>query len=294
MDSPGARHYVSRVMGAIPFTKMHGLGNDFVVVDARTRALGVGAAQARAIADRRTGVGCDQLLVIEAAKNGAADAFMRIYNADGGESGACGNGARCVASMLMAESGKREAKIETLAGVLAARAAADGEVAVDMGPAKFGWRDIPLARDADTLNLDYAKGPLKGPVAVNVGNPHVVFFVADADAVPLAEVGPKIEHDPLFPERINVEVSQLIDDGEIRLRVWERGAGITRACGSGACAALVAANRRGLAKRKAKVVLDGGALTIEWRRDGNVVMTGPVATSFTGVLDDALLTGGGR
>jgi len=276
-------------MGGLPFTKMHGLGNDFVVLDARARAVAVGAAEARVIADRRIGVGCDQLLVVEKPKNGAADAFMRIFNADGGESGACGNGARCVAWLLMAETGNAEASIETLAGVLAARAADGGMVEVDMGPAKFGWRDVPLAREADTLHLDFARGPLKDPVALNVGNPHVVFFVADANAVPLAELGPKIEHDPLFPERTNVEVAEIVGPGEIRLRVWERGAGITRACGSGACAALVAANRRGLANRRARVVLDGGPLTIEWRRDGRVLMTGPVATSFTGVLDDALL-----
>jgi len=281
-------------MGAIPFTKMHGLGNDFVVLDGRARKLRLGPAAARAIADRRTGVGCDQLLVVEPANNGAADAFMRIYNPDGGESGACGNGARCVAHLLMAETGKKVAHIETLAGVLAAEAAAGGLVSVDMGPVRFGWRDVPLAREGDTLNLDYANGPLRDPVALNVGNPHLVFFVADVDAVPLAEIGPKIERDPLFPERVNVEAAEIVNDGEIRLRVWERGAGLTRACGSGACAALVAAHRRGLAKRKAKVVLDGGALTIEWRRDNHVIMTGPVAKSFTGVLDDALLAGAAR
>jgi diaminopimelate epimerase len=278
-------------MGGLPFTKMHGLGNDFVVLDARARPLGVGPPEARAIADRRTGVGCDQLLVIEKPKNGAADAFMRIFNADGGESGACGNGARCVARLLMAETGKAEARIETLAGVLAARAGDGGMVEVDMGPAKFDWRDVPLAREADTLHLDFAKGPLKDPVALSVGNPHVVFFVDDAEEVPLAELGPEIERDPLFPERTNVEAAEIVGPGEIRLRVWERGAGITRACGSGACAALVAAYRRGLAKRRAKVVLDGGSLTIEWRRDDRVLMTGPVATSFTGVIDEELLKG---
>ena len=278
-------------MGGLPFTKMHGLGNDFVVIDGRARALRVGPGEACAIADRRTGVGCDQLLVIEKPKNGAADAFMRIFNADGGESGACGNGARCVARLLMAETGKTEARIETLAGVLAARTAAGGMVEVDMGPAKFGWQDVPLAREADTLHLDFAKGPLKDPVALSVGNPHVVFFVDDAESVPLAELGPEIERDPLFPERTNVEAAEVVGPGEIRLRVWERGAGITRACGSGACAALVAAHRRGLTKRRAKVVLDGGPLTIEWRRDGRVLMTGPVATSFTGVIDETLLAG---
>ncbi len=281
-------------MGGLPFTKMHGLGNDFVVLDGRARALGVGPAEARAIADRHIGVGCDQLLVVEKPRNGAADAFMRIFNADGGESGACGNGARCVARLLMAETGKDVASIETLAGVLAARAADGGMIEVDMGPAKFGWRDVPLAREADTLHLDFARGPLKDPVALNVGNPHVVFFVDDAEAVPLADLGPGIERDPLFPERTNVEAAQIVGPGEIRLRVWERGAGVTRACGSGACAALVAANRRRLTKRRAKVVLDGGALAIEWRRDDRVIMTGPVATSFTGVIDEGLLKGARR
>ena len=294
MDSPGARLYLSRVMGSLAFIKMHGLGNDFVVFDARSGPLGIDAAKARAIADRRTGVGCDQLLLIEPARNGAADAFMRIFNPDGGESGACGNGARCVASLLMAETGKRESRIETRVSVLEARAAKNGAVAVDMGPVNLDWKQIPLSRAMDTLKLDFALGPLRHPVAVNVGNPHAVFFVVDADAVPLAELGPKIEHDPLFPERVNVEAATVRPDGTIRLRVWERGAGLTRACGSGACAALVAASLRKLAGRKATVELDGGELLIEWRADNHVVMTGPVATVFSGAIDESLFRGGRR
>ncbi|HEX9702465.1 MAG TPA: diaminopimelate epimerase, partial [Rhodospirillales bacterium] len=201
---------------------------------------------------------------------------------------------RCVASLLMAETGKADSRIETVAGVLDARAGPDGAVSVDMGPVNLDWKAIPLARQMDTLKLDFAMGPLREPVAVNVGNPHAVFFVDDAAAVPLAELGPKIEHDALFPERVNVEAATVRADGTIRLRVWERGAGLTPACGSGACATVVAANRRGLAGRRAKVVLDGGALDIEWRADNHVIMSGPVATVFAGEIDRVLLQGAGR
>ena len=276
-------------MTAVPFTKMHGLGNDFVVLDARYGPLGIGPDQARAIADRRRGVGCDQLLIIEASVNGAADIFLRIHNSDGGEAEACGNGTRCVAAMIMAETGARETAIETKARLLAASAAGDGLIAVDLGAVGLDWRSIPLARETDTLNLGIDAGPLGDPVAVGIGNPHMVFFVDDAEAVPLEDLGPGLEADPLYPERANVGVAEILGDGSIRLRVWERGAGLTPACGSGACAALVAANRRGLTGRKAAVVLDGGTLHIEWREDNHVVMTGPVATSFSGILDPELL-----
>jgi diaminopimelate epimerase len=272
------------------FTKMHGLGNDFVVLDERTLPLALNAARARAIADRKTGVGCDQLITLEPPNDRRAEAFMRIRNADGGEVEACGNAARCIAAVLMRESGRDHAVIETVAGLLDATRQADGLVAVDMGPARLDWRAIPLARAMDTLHLDLALGPLADPVAVNVGNPHTIFFVADAEKVDLAALGPKLEHDPLFPERTNVEVVHQLPDGSLRMRVWERGVGITRACGTGACATLVAASRRGLVGRKATVVLDGGALTIEWREtDSHVIMTGPVATSFSGRLDPSLL-----
>ena len=276
-------------MTDLAFTKMHGLGNDFVVLDARAAPLALSAAQVRAIADRHTGVGCDQLLVVEPPRNGAADAYLRIHNADGGEVAACGNGARCVAAMVMAEKGAERALIETAAGVLEAHAGAAGEIAVDMGPASLQWRDVPLARDADTLHLGIEAGPLIDPVALSVGNPHAVFFVDDAEAVPLETVGPEIEHHPLFPERTNVEAAQVLSPRRLRLRVWERGVGITRACGSGACAALVAAHARGLTERAADVDLDGGTLKIEWRDDGHVMMTGPAAVSFAGTLSGSLL-----
>ncbi|MCH7956269.1 MAG: diaminopimelate epimerase [Proteobacteria bacterium] len=276
-------------MTAIPFTKMHGLGNDFVVLDARRGPLRIGARQARAIADRHTGIGCDQVIVIEPPANGLADAFMRIRNADGGEVAACGNGTRCVAAMIMKEKNSTHAVIETAAGVLDAQAKADGLIAVDMGPAATDWRDIPLAGPADTLHLDIAAGPLSDPVAVNMGNPHAVFFVDDAEAVPLDSLGPQIERHEMFPRATNVEVAQVLSGSEIRLRVWERGVGITLACGSGACAALVAASRRGLTGRAADVVVDGGRLGIEWLDDGHVRLTGPVAVSFTGTLGQSML-----
>ncbi len=273
---------------AISFRKMHGLGNDFVVIDARARPLALDAALAQRIADRRTGIGCDQLIVIEPPRAGLADAFMRIRNADGGEVEACGNATRCVASLLMAEKGQDHVVIETVVGLLDAESAAGGRIAVDMGPAQLDWRDIPIAEAIDTLHLGIALGQLSDPVGVGMGNPHAIFFVPDADAVDLAALGPPLEHHKLFPARANIEVAQVLSPTRIRMRVWERGAGITRACGTGACATLVAAVRRGLTERKASVVLDGGELEIEWMRDGHVMMTGPVATSFTGTLDAQL------
>ena len=279
-------------MTPLPFIKMHGLGNDFVVLDFRGRGNPLDASGARAIADRRTGVGCDQVLAIEPAATELADVFLRIYNPDGGEAEACGNGTRCVASLLMAETGAEHVVIETVAGMRDAEARPDDLVAVDMGPARDGWRDIPLTEAVDTLHLPISAGPLADGVAVNMGNPHAVFFVDDAATVDLARLGPVLERDPLFPERANIGVVQVLSRDRLRFRVWERGAGITRACGSGACAALVAAHRRGLSERRVEVVLDGGILTIEWLADGHVMMTGPVATSFAGTLDPALLTNG--
>jgi diaminopimelate epimerase len=277
----------------LPFTKMHGLGNDFVVIDARRGAPDLSDAQVRAIANRHTGVGCDQLIVIEPARSNLADVFMRIRNADGGEVEACGNATRCVAAVLMDEKNSDHAIIETVAGLLDAESLANAAgrlISVDMGPAKLDWREIPLRDACDTLHVPMALGPLSDPVATNMGNPHATFFVANAEAIALGELGPKLERDPIFPERANIEVAQIVGANKIRLRVWERGAGITLACGSGACATLVAAARRGLTGRKAEVILDGGALTIEWLPDNHVLMTGPVAISFSGTLDRSLLT----
>ena len=270
------------------FIKMHGLGNDFVIVDARRRNFAPDAAEVRAIAHRRTGIGCDQLIVLRPAADASADAAFTIHNADGGEAEACGNAARCVAWMAMAETGRDSVRLETASGPLGARRAGPLAVTVDMDEPRFGWRDVPLAGDHDTLHLPLARGPLADPVAVSMGNPHAVFFVADADAVDLATLGPALEHDALFPERANIGVAELRGADRIRLRVWERGAGLTMACGTGACAALVAAHRRGKTGRRATVELDGGTLEIAWGADGRVSMTGPVAVSFRGAIDRAL------
>jgi diaminopimelate epimerase len=266
-----------------PFWKMHGCGNDFVVFDERAGMLGLTPARAAAIADRRTGVGCDQFIAIEPPPaNSNADAFMRIRNPDGAEAGACGNATRCIASVLASETGRLHQVIRTIAGNLQAEVLPDGHVQVDMGPARLGWADIPLARPMDTLHLDLALGPMADPAAASMGNPHATFFVPDLALLPIEQFGPVLEHDRLFPEHANIGFAQVLAPDRIRLRVWERGAGLTLACGSGACAALVNAHRRGLTARRATVVVDGGQLIIEWREDGHVLMTGPVATAFTG------------
>jgi diaminopimelate epimerase len=259
-----------------PFQKMHGLGNDFVILDARETPVEIDAARARAIADRRTGVGCDQLILLEPSN--VADLRMRIFNADGGEVEACGNASRCVA--LLAGG---EARIETAGGVIAASADGDGAT-IDMGEPRFGWGEIPLAYPMDTAAMPVGWETLQNPAAVNVGNPHIVFFVEDAEAVELERLGPLIENDPLFPERVNVNVAS-IEDGAIRLRVWERGAGLTQACGTGACATAVAAIRRHLMQGPVEVRLPGGSLTIEWRHGETIRMTGPATHVFSGELD---------
>lgn len=284
-------------MNPLDFIKMHGLGNDFVILDQRSRDPGEGptalsAMARRAIADRHFGVGCDQLIVLEPAKADIADVFMRIYNPDGSEAGACGNATRCVASLMMAEKSAKHVIVETIAGLLDCQGLEDGRFSVDMGPAQFDWRDVPLANAADTQHLNLEVGPLSDPVALSVGNPHVVFFVENAEAIDLARLGPQIENHAMFPERTNVEVVQVIDKTHLRMRVWERGAGITLACGSGACAALAATASRGLCDRQADVQLDGGVLSINWMSDNNIIMTGPVATSFLGRLDASLLETG--
>lgn len=276
-------------MSEVAFVKMHGLGNDFVVLDARRQPLALANGQVRAIADRRAGVGCDQLIVIEPPVSTGADAFMRIFNADGGEVDACGNATRCIAAMLMREAGAEAVAIDTGAGRLHCRFAGNGLVSVDMGEVRRDWREIPLSGPADTLHLALTLGPLADPVAVNVGNPHCVFVVPNAEAVPLDVLGPQIEHHPLFPQRTNVEVAQVLDAQTVRMRVWERGAGITRACGTGACAAAAATHARGLTGPQVDVRLDGGVLHIEIDERGHALMTGPAAVSFSGRLDPALL-----
>lgn len=262
-----------------PFIKMHGLGNDFVVLDARSGGVPPMTGKlAAALADRRTGIGCDQLILLEPSDR--ADVRMRIFNADGGEVEACGNATRAVGLLL-----GQPASIETLGGMLATDPVEAG-VAVDMGEPRFDWDAIPLAYPLDTLAMPVGWNELENPAAVNVGNPHVVFFVPDNTAVDLERLGPLIEHDPLFPARINVNVASITPNGAINLRVWERGVGETRACGTGACATAIAAMRRGLVPRgNASVCLPGGMLDIGWGADNRITMTGPATEAFRGTFD---------
>ena len=257
------------------FHKMHGLGNDFVIVDARESAFDVTPALARAIADRRTGVGCDQLIVLELSQS--ADLKMRIWNSDGGEVESCGNATRCVVQLTGART------IDSDGGLLAGEDLG-AEVEVAIGEPRFGWDEIPLGYAMDTQALPLAWGPLERPMAVNVGNPHVVFFVEDADAIPLEEVGPTIENDAAFPERINVNVAQVGDDG-IRLRTWERGAGLTLACGTGACATAVAAIQSKRVTSPVRVTMPGGSLTIAWAPGEQIRMRGSATYVYSGDLD---------
>lgn len=272
------------------FLKMHGLGNDFAVFDGRVFPVPVNAAVARAIADRKRGIGCDQVIVMEKAQNGAA-AFMRIFNADGSEVESCGNAARCVAWLLMAEHEKDQIDITTAAGTLSCSAAGEGEISVDMGLPKLDWREIPMSQAVDTASFvlpvtGFGGEYLKSAAAVSMGNPHCVLFVDDTRTIPLRELGPAIENHPWFPSRTNVEFVTQAGRDHLQMRVWERGAGVTLACGTGACAAAVAAAVRGVTARKTTVTLDGGDLQIEWREsDDHVVMTGPARFSFAGEAD---------
>lgn len=282
-------------MAGMPFLKMHGLGNDFVVLDARLHALDLTVPRRRAIADRRLGVGCDQLIVLEPPTEAEADVFMRIYNPDGSEAQACGNATRCVASVVMDEHKSDDVTIQTVAGLLESQKVGRGAnglpvISVDMGLVRMDWREIPVAKACDTNHMPVGLGPLRDPVGTNVGNPHATFFVDDLASIPITELGPKLEHDPFFPERVNVGVAQIIGENRLRLAVWERGAGLTLACGSGACAAGVAAARRGLTGRKVDVVVEHGTLTIEWLRDDHVSMTGGVSLAYRGELDRSLLS----
>ncbi|MBC7492338.1 MAG: diaminopimelate epimerase [Novosphingobium sp.] len=271
----------------VPFRKMHGLGNDFVVIDRRDAALAawpeMTGSRAAALADRRTGIGCDQVIVLEPST--VANVRMRIFNPDGGEVESCGNATRAVGMLVAGQTGATETTIETGGGLLVARADEAG-IAVDMGAPRFDWDTIPLAYAMDTLHMPVGWDDLADPAAVNVGNPHVVFMAADVDAVDLAGLGPLIETDPLFPSRINVNVLSLAGPDHIRLRVWERGAGLTRACGTGACASAVVAIRRKLVASPVRVSLPGGDLMIAWVPGGSISMTGPATLAFEGTFDD--------
>lgn len=286
-------------MGALanqPFVKMNGVGNEIVIVDLRTHGGKVEADEARAVA-RPDGAPYDQLMVLYAPQTPGTDAFIRIYNNDGSEAGACGNGMRCVADLVAKQSGKRDLTFETMAGILSCWKSDDGQYTVDMGPPRFKWNEIPLAEEfRDTRAIELQIGPIDKPVlhspsVVSMGNPHAIFWVDDVNAYDLARFGPLLENHPIFPERANITLAQIVSRDHIIIRTWERGAGLTRACGSAACAAAVAAARLKRANRKVKVTLPGGELTIDWReKDDHVLMTGPVEFEFAGRLDPALFT----
>jgi len=267
------------------FVKMHGLRNHVVIIDARARAFNLPEAARRHLCDVQVGIGADQLAVIEPGRDG--DAFIRFYNTDGREAGACGNATRCVAWLLMEESGSDAILLQTLAGLLRCERAGDRRVRASMGRVRAGWRDVPLAEARDTLHVDVGEGPLVDAVTVSVGNPHAVYFVDDLDAVELAALAPRIQADPLFPEQVNVGAARMTGEASMELRVYERGAGLTMACGSGACAAVYAARARGLtASRTVTVSLPGGDLDITVDDDGHATQEGPVAYCFEGRFDE--------
>jgi diaminopimelate epimerase len=278
----------------IPFRKMNGLGNDFVVLDARKRLLAISEEQARAIADRKTGIGCDQLIVME--RSPTADVRMRIWNAEGGEVQSCGNASRCIADIVMAETGMSSATIDTKGGFLMAKKAGELLVTIDQGKPRFDWKDIPLSEAfPDTRHIELQVGPidkplLHSPSVVNVGNPHCIFWVNDLEVVDFAKVGPMIEHHPLFPERTNVELAKVVARDHVLLKVWERGAGLTKACGTAACATMAAGYRLRLIDRACRITLPGGDLFMAVNEsNGHVLMTGPVEYEFDDVLPSGLL-----
>jgi len=279
---------------SLPFRKMNGLGNDFVVLDARESPIAISEAQARAIANRKTGIGCDQLIVME--KSPVADVRMRIWNAEGGEVPSCGNASRCIADLMFDELKGDVATIETKGGFLSAKKAGQHLVTIDQGLPKFGWKDIPLSEVfPDTRHIELQIGPidkplLHSPSVVNVGNPHCIFWVDDLDVVDLAKVGPMLENHPLFPERANISLAKVVARDNVLLKVWERGAGLTQACGTAACATMAAGYRIKIIDAKCKITLPGGDLFMSVNEvNGHVLMTGPAALDFEGTLPEGLL-----
>jgi diaminopimelate epimerase len=272
----------------IPFRKMNGLGNDFVVLDARQKAISVAPEDARRISDRAEGPGCDQVIVLEPSKK--ADLFMRIFNADGSEVEACGNATRCIALLIAKESGRPDVTVETRAGLLKAQVENADSVVIDMGKPRFAWEDIPLAEPfADTTRIELQMGPIDDPIlhspsVANVGNPHAIFWVDDVEAYDLGRFGPLLENHPVFPERANISLAHVTSRNGLTLRTWERGAGLTKACGTAACAAAVAAARKGLTDRQVTVTLPGGNLFIDWTANGHILMRGPAELEFDGTL----------
>lgn len=279
---------------SIPFRKMNGLGNDFVVLDARQRPFVLGAEEARRIGDRKSGVGCDQVIVIEPSDK--ADVFMRIFNADGSEVSACGNATRCIALLASEEIGRPDVSVETSAGLLKAKVENAGSITIDMGRPRFAWNEIPLAEPfEDTTGIELQIGPIDAPTlhtpsVVNVGNPHAIFWVDDVNAHDLGRAGPLLENHPIFPERANISLAEVTSPNSLKLRTWERGAGLTRACGTAACAAAIAAARKGLTERQVAVELPGGTLFIEWTENDHILMRGPAELEFEGMLEPDTLS----
>ena len=279
---------------SLAFRKMNGLGNDFVVLDARATPIAISEHQARAIADRKTGIGCDQLIVLEYTPN--ADVRMRIWNAEGGEVSSCGNASRCIADLIFDETKLNTATIETKGGMLTAKKAGERMVTIDQGKPKFGWKDIPLSEAfADTRHIELQVGPIDAPLlhspsVVNVGNPHCIFWVDDLDVVDFSKVGPMLENHPMFPERANISLAKVVARNHVLLKVWERGAGLTQACGTAACATMAAGHRIKIIDAKCRITLPGGDLFMAVNEDnGHVLMTGPATYDFEGVIPDAML-----
>ena len=275
------------------FRKMNGLGNDFVVLDARKTPIAISEAQARAIANRKTGIGCDQLIVME--NSSIADVRMRIWNAEGGEVPSCGNASRCIADLMFDELGATSTTIDTKGGFLLAKKAGDHLVTIDQGMPKFDWKDIPLSEVfADTRHIELQVGPIDAPLlhspsVINVGNPHCIFWVNDLDVVDLSRVGPMLEHHPLFPERANISLAKVVARDHVLLKVWERGTGLTLACGTAACATMAAGHRIKIIDAKCTITLPGGDLFMSVNEEGHIIMTGPAALDFEGTLPEGLL-----
>ncbi len=280
---------------AIAFRKMNGLGNDFVVIDARERPVSISKEQARAIADRKTGIGCDQLIVME--KSSLADVRMRIWNAEGGEVESCGNASRCIADIVMDERGANSATIDTKGGFLVGKRAGKLMVTIDQGKPKFDWDKIPLSEKfADTRHIELQVGPIDEPLmhspsVVNVGNPHCIFWVNDLNVINLGRIGPMLENHPLFPERANIEMAKVVSRNHVIVNVWERGAGLTKACGTAACAVMAAGYRIKIIDAKCRVTLPGGDLMMSVDPDtGHIIMTGPLEYEYDGVLPEGMLS----
>ena len=287
-----ATSHISPLM-SFHFRKMNGLGNDFVVLDARAGPIAISEGQARAIANRKTGIGCDQLIVME--NSAVADVRMRIWNAEGGEVPSCGNASRCIADLIFGERRSESATIETMGGFLVATKAGERLVTIDQGLPKFGWKDIPLSEDfPDTRHIELQIGPIDAPLlhspsVVNVGNPHCIFWVKDLNVVDLARVGPMLENHPLFPERANISLAQVVARNHVLLKVWERGAGLTQACGTAACATMAAGHRIKIIDTECTITLPGGDLLMRVDDEGHVMMTGPAAYDYEGTLPEGLL-----